>query len=285
MRLTRLNQLIRGREMIDGIWSLTRNHELQYRRRGKEKEIILTGELIRAQPEALVFRIAESSFDEDIVQREFALRGRWQADDQNRLSFLVERERGRNDALTLQGGWEVDPRLGLIYRYDRVDLQTKRKQIRTLTFRGYWDLTEGSRLTYVLDTSRDSVFRFRGTFQTSSILAKDGLLRYQVGIEVEGRRRLQTVTLFGKWKMSRDLALEFEVAHPGGARRTIRFGATYVVNSRASISALLMDREGESLGFEVILTRDFFSSDGQAFVRLRKSLEETAVEGGLRFHW
>jgi len=224
-----------------------------------------------------VAQFHEVSDDGDVTSRLLSLRGRWQADSRNRLNFLVERSKGQEDRLVFQGGWELDEADEISYRYQ--------PNLQTLRFQGQWDLSDSTRLTYVLDESSDSTFRFRGAFQTPSVLAKEGELRYQIGLEVEGKKRFNVVTLFGKWKLSRDLALDFELATGGASSRTIHFGATYQVDSDDALSAQLTTREGKPLGVEVILTRDFLKGQGQAFMRLVKSLEETAVEGGVRFRW
>lgn len=285
MRLSRLNQLLdeEGR-IIEGRWELTRRHRLQYRQQGQEEEIVLSGELVAAEPTALVAQITERLADGESVSRLLSLRGRWQADPRNRLAFLVERESGRYEWLTLQGGWEVAPGQEILVRTQRTDLKTKSRQVHLLRFRGYWDLSQGGRLTYVLDESSDSAFRFRGTFQTPSVLAKGGAVRYQLGLEAEGKRRLKKITLFGKWKLSRDLALEFEIPYEGSAHSII-FGATYEINSQASLAASLTTQEGKPLGVELLLTRRFLQGQGEAFLRLRKSVEESAAEGGVRFRW
>ena len=104
-------------------------------------------------------------------------------------------------------------------------------------------------------------------------------------VEVEGKKRSHVVTLFGAWKLSRDLALDFEVAGADGSARSIRFGAAYQIDSADAVTAKLVTAQGKPLGVEVVFTRDFMKRQGEAFVRLVKSLEETAVEGGFRFRW
>ena len=131
----------------------------------------------------------------------------------------------------------------------------------------------------------DSAFRFRGAFQTDSIRQKQGSLRYQLGLQAEGKERLQTMTLFGKWKLSRDLSLEFEVPYSGGFRRAISFGAAYAWDRRTSVSARLTTPGGGPLGVELSLHREFLKGRGETFVRLRRSLEETAAEAGARVRW
>lgn len=210
MRLTSLNDLVVGQRLIDGTWTLSRNHRVTYRRRGSNT-VLLKGDIVQAEPAALVIRISERPTPDSRVSRLLSLRGRWQADDQNRLNFLAERQEGEYDRLTLSGSWELGKAQEILYRYRQTDLATKRKRLQTLTFRGAWDLAQGKELTYVLDLESNSAFRFRGTFETSSLLAKQGQIRYQMGVELAGgKRTLKTVTLFGKWKLSRSLTLDFD---------------------------------------------------------------------------
>lgn len=291
MRVTRLNQLVLGNDLIEGNWQITPNHEVQYRRHRRglrsplEEEIALKGSLVAAEETGLVIQAWERRQGGELVSRLLTLRGRWEADAHNRLSFLVERQSDRADRLTLAGGWEVGPNHELLYRFTRRHLKTKERDLHTLTFRGTWDVTEANRLTYVLDRDSDSAFRFRGTFQSRSLQAKTGQIRFQIGVQLDGRRRLQTVTLFGKWKLSRDLSLEFEVPYGGGAVQGIGFGASFELGERGTIRGNLLARRGEPLGVELLFTRSFLKGQGEAFARLRRYLEESAVEAGLRVRW
>jgi hypothetical protein len=239
---------------------------------------VVTGDLIRALPQGLVVRISEEALGGEPVQRDLTLRGRWQADRWNRLTFLAERSRGRVDRLTLTGSWALNERHEVSYRFER-------QGPRTLTFQGHWDLSQDKRLTYLLDRASDSAFRFRGTFQTASILAKEGEIRYQVGIGAEGRRRLQTITLFGKWKLSNRLELSLEVPYAKGVSRTMTFGASYRWGPRREISAELKTKEGKPLGAEIVFTQQFMKQDGEGFFRLKRALGQTSVEGGFRLSW
>lgn len=286
MKLDRLNRLVLDGRVIEGSWKLTPRHELQYRRAGGVEELTAAGELVSAEPLGLTFRFEKESRQEDTRRRELQLRGRWQADARNRLTFLVEREQGRTDTLTLEGGWEIGPANEIQYRFERTQLKKRARSLHRIRFEGYWEVGEDRRLAYVLDAGSDSAFRFRGAFQTDSIRRKEGSLRYQIGLGAEGKeRRLQTVTLFGKWKLSRDLSLEFEVPYSGGFRRVISFGAAYAWDRRTSVSARLTTPGGGPLGVELSLHREFLERRGEAFVRLRRSLEETAAEAGARVRW
>ena len=283
--MDRLNRLIHDGKVAEGVWEMGADGEIRYRRRGPQEEVLLTGDLLSADPNSLTFHLREVQQEEDVRLRQMSLRGRWQADPSNRLTFLVEREQGTVDTLTLEGGWEVGPGNEIQYRFERTELKKGARSLHRIRFEGYWEVGEDRRSAYVLEAGSNSAFRFRGAFQTDSIRQKQGSLRYQIGLEVEGRRRLQTVTLFGKWKLSRDLSLEFEVPYSGGFRRTLSFGATYVWNRRTSVSARLTTPGGGPLGVELSLYREFLQGRGEAFVRLRRSLEETAAEAGARVRW
>lgn len=286
MRLDRLNRLIHDGETWEGVWELTRGHQLRYRRRGPEEGVVLTGDLVSAEANSLTFRLDQATRDGDTRSRTMSLRGRWFADDRQRLAFRVQREQGPQETLLLEGGWEVSPQNEILYRFERTGAKTKERDLRRLRFDGYWQVGEDRRLAYVLDADSGSAFRFRGAFQTDSIRQKKGFLRYQLGLEGEGgRRRLKTVTLFGKWKLSRDLSLEFEIPYSGRFRRAISFGATYSWDDQTEVSARLTTPGGGPLGLELSLHREFLEGSGEAFLRLRRSLEETAAEAGVRVRW
>ena len=285
MRLDRLNRLVHDGKVVEGVWEMGAGGEIRYRRRGSDEEVALTADLLSVDPNSLTFRLREDRQQEDVRSRQMSLRGRWKADDGNRLTFLVEREEGPQEVLTLEGGWEVGPKNEILYRFERTDLKRGSRSLQEIRFEGYWELGKERGLAYVLDADTGSAFRFRGAFQTASIRQKSGALRYQIGLEAEGKRRLQTVTLFGKWKLSRDLSLEFEVPYSGGFRRAISFGATYSWDGRTAVSARLTTPGGGPLGLELTLHREFLRGQGEAFVRLRRSLEGTAAEAGVRVRW
>lgn len=289
MRLTKLDDLIERSTSAKGRWELTPDHEVQYKSQGKDEEFKFKGSIIAAEPDALVVSVTERQSDQKIVTSIAKLTGAWRLDPKNRIVFEVEREDGKKDALTFKGAWQVGESNQLIYTYQQTDLKRKRKTIRKitreLTFTGFWDISDDNRLTYWLSADSNSAFRFRGTFQTRSILAKKGELRYQAGVEVNGRHKIQNIILFGKWKVSKSLELSFEIGYEDERKKTIAFGGEYAISGDSRIAVNLKNRAGEPLGIELILTRDIFGKDGQAFMRLEKSLEESGVEAGMRFRW
>ncbi len=285
MKITRLNELIEEGKLKKGRWELTPQHELQYRSQGLEEEIKLKGALVAAEPEALVIAVTEKQSDQKIVTSLVKLSGTWKANSKNQLVFEVARESGRNDVLTFSGGWKINQHQELIYSYRRQDLKTKTKAVQELAFQGVWEISDKNAITYVLGGDSDSAFRFRGTFQTQSIYAKKGEIRYQAGVEVNGKRKNQTILLFGKWKISRDFSLFFEMEYENGVKKSIAFGGTYALTEDSEIAVTLKNEEGKSLGVELVLTKDFFGKDGQVFLRLQKNVEESRVEVGTKFRW
>ena len=285
MRLTKLDDLIEINPSAKGRWELTPNHEVQYKSHGKDEEFKFKGSIIAAEPDALIVSVTEKQSNQKIVTSLGKLQGSWKLNSKNRIVFEIEKEKGKKDSLTFKGGWRINDSNEIVYTYRRTDLKPKRRITRELVFHGFWDISDHHRLTYLLGGDSDSVFRFRGAFQTKSILAKRGELRYQAGIEINGKHKIQTIALFGKWKVSHDLELSFEVEYADGARKTITFGGEYALSDDSRITANLKTEQGKPLGIELIFTKDLFKKDGQAFIRLQKSLEESRGEAGMRFMW
>jgi hypothetical protein len=283
MKFTRLNELIEDGEVVEGHWRLDPSHEIQYRTRAQE--IKVRGTLLAAEPGALVAAISQKEKNGHISSRLLKLSGEWRVDAKNRIVFEIERKEGENNVLTLAGIWRLGPEHDIIYSYKRQNLKTKKKEIQELTFKGFWDISEKHRLSYFLGGDTNAELRFRGAFQTKSLLAKEGEIRYQLGIEVRGKTRLQTLVFFGKWKISRDLELSFEMEYGDREKRKIRFGGKYTLNDDASISAKLVNEQDKPLGLEVILTKDIFEGDGEAFLRLKKTIEESRLEAGVKWSW
>jgi len=203
----------------------------------------------------------------------------------NRITFEVKRNKNTTDTLTFRGAWKLNKNHEVTYAYLEEILKTKRKLSRTLTFKGFWDISEKNRLTYYFQRNDRSYFRVRGAFQTRSILAKKGEIRYQFGIELEKRVKTKTLVLFGKWKFSHKLGLHFDIEYKRGKRHAIVFGGEYNFDSNHKIEVNLKGRKGERLGVELVLTRDFLKKDGKAFIRLMRSQDESKIEGGLSFKW
>jgi len=381
MRYRKLSDLQRDVETFSGSWELSPEHELVYKERRRqtmdhrlqtaatenppaEKQASFKASIVSAEPDALVVSVTVQEDEKRITTGLVKLSGKWELDSKNRITFSVKRGLDRYDKLTFQGAWEINDNFQVTYAFSTQQvLEGKGKKRRRVTkvlqelvFEGEWDISDKHCLTYLIGVDSESSFRFRGTFETSSILAKKGEIRYQAvptpinwseaeigaalatikkkktkasaGIEYKTsrgvkKRLTQTITFFGKWKLSDDLALSFELERADGRRSEIKvvpilsncseaeIGATLTTVRKKKIkvsvgadmnlkklqgsgirrllpdeiSVDLTSKEGDPLGVEVVLTKDLFDGNARTFIRFRESLKETAVEAGVRIPW
>ena len=271
---------------LDGTWTLTPNHELALtlheRQRQGGQTIYLKGALVNAEASALVFALRRSEQEGLDTAEQITLSGRWQTDAKNRLNFLVAKADGSEDRLTFQGGWEVGKHHELIYRYRQRAQSGRIASEQTLMFDGSWDITKTDRLVYRIAGSDRSVFEFKASLQSPSLLARDERIVYQVGIGLSGGRvQRQRVTLFGAWKLNRDLSVSFEIPYAGGRVERIRFEGAYAFSPRDRLAVALQNSEREPLGLTVTFTKNMVR-DASLFLRLRKDAEEQSIVGGVQ---
>ena len=138
------------------------------------------------------------------------------------------------------------------------------------------------RLAYRLAGSADSTFEFRATLQSPALQAREGRIAYQVGIGLAGgREQQQRVTLFGAWKLNRDLSVSFEVPYADGRVQAIRFAGEYALSSRDRIAVALHNSRREELGLTVTFTKDLVPN-ASLFLRLKKDAQESSIIGGVQ---
>lgn len=127
-----------------------------------------------------------------------------------------------------------------------------------------------------------SALDFKALLETPIIHAKKGEVRYRVGIGLSVKREvIRRVTFLGKWRINRDLSLDFEIRYGPGKTHRSHFNTDYSLNSRNRLSFSLKNEEGKKLGIEVVFTRKFFK-DAETFIRFRDSIHERAIEVGVR---
>ena len=316
MRHRKFSTLQREIETLKGKWKLSPNHELTYKTRSKGKgprsqQATLKASIVAAEPEALVIAVTTKQDSHRTVTGSVKLSGKWQLDSKNRITFFVKRGSRKQDKLTFQGMWEVNKRNEIVYTYTSpqwpgtASSRARRSGASRLTFRGKWDISGKHCLTYALAGSSRSIFRVRGTFQTKNIIAKKGEIRYQAGIEYKTnrgnlKRIKRTITLFGKWKLSRNFTLTFEIQYAGHRKSQLRFGTQLRRPGFRSnhpllkpglrrvlpdtISVDLIAKNGRPLGIEVVLTKEFFKN-AQGFARFLRSAKETKGELGITIPW
>jgi hypothetical protein len=269
---------------LDGTWSLTPRHELALSLHETERHerhtVFLKGAVVKAQADALVFALQRSEDADLRTAQRLILSGRWETDAHNRLTFLAAKADGAEDRLTLQGGWEVGKRHELLYRYRQRSAGRVREE-HTVGFEGHWDITRADRLVYRLLGSDDSAFEFRASLQSPSLLARDGRLIYQVGIGIaQGRTDTRRISLFGTWKLNRDLSISFEIPYAHGRVQAIRFEGAVHLGPKNRIAVALRTSERRPLGVSVTFTRELVK-DASLFLRLRKDAEERSLLGGV----
>lgn len=278
--------VLEKRVRFDGAWKLTANHDLIFTaldtKRHERRTIYLNGAIVKAEAHALVFALRQHEDENLHAAQRLTLSGRWQADAKNRLAFLVDKADGTEDRLTFQSGWEIGRRHELVYRYRQRVRWMRQNEEQTLTFAGAWDITGANRLVYRVAGSTRSAFEFRASLRSPSLLARDGRIVYDVGVGLsQGRLERRRVTLFGTWKLNRDLSVSFEVPYAGGRVHAIRFEGAYAPNARDRIAVALHTSQREAIGMTVLFTRELVPS-ASLFLRLQKHAEEASAIGGVQ---
>lgn len=274
---------------LKGEWSLTDDHELRLtlNTQGRQTfgdQITLRGEILDVNKGSLLFAVTTTTKDNTRSIYVLNLGGTWKADENNRLSFHVKKEDGRYDILTFDGAWEISKDHQIIYQYEKARLIRKKRETHALVFKGYWDIKDAVRISYLLGRGTDSSFDFK----TSAGVFKEDYIEYELGIGLNGRigpvRR--TVTLSGRWNLRKDVGLIFEVNYENNKAKRIVFGADARLTDRDTISFRLRNgTENRDMGVNLELSHKILKGDGEAFLRLLKSNRESAVYAGAAWKW
>ena len=287
--------IVPERTKIDGKWSLTDEHDLNLSLSASDsvyfgRTIILTGDILAASSSGLIFRVRHCDALSGARSGTVELKGVWAADSNNRITFRVAKADGRYDVLTFQGIWNVGPNNELSYKMVTTELKTKTKHEKTLVFRGHWDLYR-TRMVYSLEGTDTSFFSFKAAVQTKSLMAKQGEIRYQLGAGVSSGKgkggaisRTVTITIYGTWKLSRDLKVSFEIKGPAAEKREIIFGIDKIFAENRKITVSLKDKKGEKLGMDITFTK-VFAKDAEFFISVGNNASESRILGGLRLRF
>ncbi len=274
---------------LKGEWSLTDDHRLRLTldtlgRATFGDRITLQGEILDVNKNSLLFAVTTTTKDNTRSTYVLDLSGTWKADEHNRLSFHVKKEDGRYDILYFKGVWEIDKNQQIIYQYEKARLIRKKRESHTLIFKGYWDIKDAVRISYLLGKGTDSSFDFR----TSAGIFRENYIKYELGIGSTGRSGpvRRTVTLFGRWSLKRGSGLIFEVEYENGKTKEILFGADARLTDKDTLSFKLKDSvEEKDMGASLELSRKILKGDGEAFLRLLRSNKESAVYTGAAWRW
>lgn len=273
---------------LRGKWSLNKNHDLvltldKWRRQRVGDELTLQGQIVAASSNLISFSVTTRSEKGLATKDILKLEGQWQADEHNRLTFRVKKGEGRHDTLTFDGIWEVDKNHRIVYRWEKAQLLRKRILKKTIIFEGYWDIARRNRLSYEISRQAKSAFEFRTDI---GVLDKN-YIKYRIGIGVSNKKQpiRRVITLFGKWKIKRNVGLLFEIEYEKGKAKAIVFGADAKLTKRDKVEFKLKNELKKDLGLELKLSRKLLRGDGEAFLKLLKSKKESSIYVGTAWRW
>lgn len=275
--------------VFKGNWQLNANYDLQLHlkeSKGQFQEdiLMLKGEVISAEGDALVFEL--KAYDKEGLShlQILKLTGFWQADEFNRLIFKVEKKEAP-DILVLAGSWQVNQNQQIAYTYQKAGLKRQDKSSYTLTFLGFWRITARDRLTYIISEGTGSKFDFRVQLESPNVYPKEGVIKYRLGVGFKELKidRSQIISLYGVWKFSRALGLTFEMEYLKGEIHSLEFGAEVNFNKNNEIVFQLKNEADEDLGISLTFTHRFLKQlDARAFLRLKAAGEEAGVDIGVK---
>lgn len=280
-----------GKVVFDGKWKLNSNYDLELNLNKANEHpcvdrLVLKGDIISADKDAFVFEIISymrQGRDTSSHTRLIKISGFWQADEANRINFVVKKDASA-DILTLTGGWQLNQNQQVAYTYEKTNLRTKTKTTTTLIFCGLWQINAAQRLTYIISRSSNSVLDFKVQLETPNVYPKEGVIRYRVGIGLKGLKpqKFKTISLYGTWKFNRVLGLIFEMEYAKGKIHSLEFSAEINFSRKDYIIFGLKDKTGESLGLNVIFSHRFLKKlDADLFLRLKYAQHDRSIEAGI----
>ncbi len=272
-----------------GAWKLTPGHDLKLRldeRDGQRQgdSLVLKGDIISADKDLFVFEIRSRDSRGTSSIRLLSLSGAWQADESNRICFVVSKK-PHPDTLTLQGTWQLNKEQQIIYRYEKTELKTKTKKTHSLTFGGFWQINERNRLAYEFRGSARSRFDFSVQLENPSLYPAQGVIKYRIGIGATRQKQFpqKIIRLYGVWKFDRKTGLTYEMDYGKKGRNGITFGIERQLTKNDELAFSLNAQAGKPLGLRVSVSHDLSkAAQASSFLRFKRSGRETAVETGAR---
>jgi hypothetical protein len=273
--------------IFKGSWNLTRNYDLALVLDRTEEQsqgdvLNIKGNVISTDRDTLAFEIKTYDQNGLLHIRILKLSVIWLTDETNRLSLLVKKS--PPDIVTLEGKWEINKTQQITYTYEKTDLKTKDKALKTLAFEGFWQISSANKLTYILKHSWESKFDFRVQIETPTIYPQKGVIKYRVGIGIRKERPQEEkiISLYGDWKFSRNLSLSYKMDYGRGDIHEIQFAAEVNFDKRNTIIFALKNKKGERLGISVTFEHRFLQRlDARGFLRLKKLKEASGIEAGI----
>jgi len=274
---------------FQGSWHLSKNRDLKlslsendFQR--KDDELEIRGRIIACEADSLTFEIKSKKTPSKDKFSLLKLGGRWQANEDNELNFLVTKDR-EEDLLRFSGAWKTNKNQEITYIYEKQDLVRKTKVQETLTFKGYWQINSKDRLCYVIGLKNKSFFEFKVQWDEPEVNADSRQIKYRLGIGMADLKREKVFLLFGRWRIGLKKTLFFELDYGKKRKQGIDFGAEVYLGKNNQFVFELKDRQGEKLGISVAFKRDFFQGKAELFSRISKLEDDYRLEAGMRIPW
>jgi hypothetical protein len=201
------------------------------------------GTIIAADANSLSFEISSRDRGGCDHLRVVKLCGVWQADERNRLQFLVNDNREAG-CLVFGNSWELDCDQRIVYTSTRSGGRVRNN----FCLDGHWLLNSSERIRYSLGAGAGQL-EFRCQLESISLQPRKGCVKFRIGSGVETRRKGPVVSIFGDWRFGRSFGIDF--------------------------------RAGTNGNFELDLSRSLKTAGGKAFLRLLKSGGEKKITAGI----
>lgn len=265
---------------LTGKWSLTENHDLKLTLSEDKKQlktITIKGQLMETGKNSISFSV----FQKTAVNKErvyvLKLEGFWQVDKYNRITFKVKKEKGKIDKLSFICIWSISKKNSILYTFSRADHLTGLKTKHTIEFKGVWKITEKNRITYVICSRAGSEFSIKTTaqkFEKNSIKAS-------IGVGFGKNKKGRQITLFGEWKINKNIGLFFVLKNENNKQKYIKFGCEAMLKNTAINFNMKAYGTKKDLDIRLKLKRDMKTIDGQLFAEVFKNKKETAIFFGV----
>ncbi len=267
---------------LAGTYSLDSGHNIIIRLNNGDI-LTIKGDIITVEGAKLVFEI--TSHDKEGLAHIHLLKlsGTWQADEFNRINFLVKKS-AQPDLLVFESAWEINKNQKLTYRYEKASLKTKKKSYNTLIFEGFWEISSENRLTYKLTNGLDSTFDFNVAAESKNLYPEKNSIKYRLGIGIKKGKlnKDKLITLFGTWKFNRKLAVSFDMDYDQGKVHSIGFFTQITLNKNDKVVIALKNNRMEDLGIELTCTHSFLAENNASFfIRVNISEKEKRFESGV----
>lgn len=270
-----------GSEVYDGEWMLTSRKSLTFAFRKEttpDIPIALKTSLVSADAQNISFEISGTHNRGNPRTELLKLSGRWQVRKDNDLIFFVRRKESE-DELAFGSGWEVDRDNQVVFNLEK----RNQRIIRSFTIKGTWKLLENNKLAYALQGGRNQL-EFKVSFGSENLYPKKGELKFRLGGGVKTRaQRPKVISLFGAWKIGRDLGLEFELQGAGKGGNRIEFASTLDLTRRDTIGFGLCSERNSHPVPTIFFSHIFLKKlDAETYLKLKSLKEEKSVEAGVR---